>query len=585
MLESLKKLNWFFKKRKKDYIIGVSILMLTNVIVVTTPLVIGKAIDSIVSGKITYRLLMIYTIMLSALLISEYVLGYLWQYEIFKNAVLIEKELVSKIMRKFLKMKSPFYEKYNTGDLMARSSSDIKEIQELTGFGVLAISDGIGFSFAILISMCVFVSWKLTIASILPFPILALLINFLGKYLHQSYMEYQSEFSNMNDKVLEYVSGVRVVRAYVMENRTGESFSQTTEKTRNKMIKSGFFSDAVMPLAIVFMTISNAIAIAYGTMLIMDGQITVGLLISFNIYLNFLSWPMFAIGEFMNIAQRGTSSINRIDEIMQESNAYDEIQKTPLKGDIDKILFENYSFSYPSSSSKNLKNINLEIKNGQTIGIVGKTGSGKTTLVKQLLKQYEMGLGNLCINDIMIKNIQDKDLMKKIGYVSQDNILFSKSIRENIFFALEDNFKDEEKLLNSIRLSDFEKDIFSLPNGLDTLVGERGVAVSGGQKQRISIARALIKDPQLLILDDSLSAVDSKTEYKIIENIRKNRKNKTTIIVTHRLSATQHADNIIVLENGEIVESGTHDELIKKGGWYMQQYNTQRLEDKENGEY
>lgn len=585
MLESLKKLNWFFKKRKKDYIIGVSILMLTNVIVVTTPLVIGKAIDSIVGKDITYKLLIMYIIALVALLTSEYVLGYLWQYKIFKNAVLIEKELVSKIMRKLIKMKSPFYEKYNTGDLLARSSSDIKEIQELTGFGVLAISDGIGFSLAILFSMCVFVSWKLTIASILPFPILALLINYLGKYIHQSYMEYQSEFSNMNDKTLEYVSGVRVVRAYVMEKRTGESFNQTTEKTRKKMIKSGIFSDSIMPIVIVFMTISNAIAIAYGTILIMNKEMTVGLLISFNIYLNFLSWPMFAIGEFMNIAQRGTSSISRIDEIMQESNAHDEVDKNSFKQDIDKIVFQNYNFSYPSSSSKNLNNINLEIKNGQTIGIVGKTGSGKTTLVKQLLKQYEMGSGILSINDIMVKNIKDKDLMEKIGYVSQDNILFSRSIRENIFFALEDDYIDEEKLLRAIRLSDFEKDVFSLPNGLDTLVGERGVAVSGGQKQRISIARALIKDPQLLILDDSLSAVDSKTEYKIIENIRKERKNKTTIIVTHRLSATQHADNIIVLENGEIVETGTHDELIEKGGWYMEQYNIQRLEDAENGEY
>lgn len=577
MIGELKKLQWFFKEKGKDYFIGISLLMLTNVIVVLFPWILGHAVDAIVKKSLTKETLIQYMLILFIVLVVEYILGYLWQYKIFKNAILIQKELVSIILRKLMKMKAPFYEKYNTGDLMARATTDIQEIQELMGYGVLTASDAIGFSLSILFAMCVVVSWKLTIVSILPLPLMALAVQYNGKWLHKRYNDYQSAFAEMNDKTLEQVTGVRVVRAYVMEKRISKLYEQTVEKVRQKQLLANILSGLFAPITGGVMVLSTTIAIGYGTFLILNQEISVGNLISFNLYLNYLVWPMFAIGEFINTAQRGTSSIKRVDEILSEKNTDDSIEKKPFQETIHQIHFDKYDFQYPTSPNLNLKKIHLHIQDGQTIGIVGQTGSGKTTLIRQLLKEYDYGNGELTINNHNIQTIAIEELASKIGYVSQDNILFSRTIRENITFGTDTD--DHDKLMSAIRAADFEKDLFSLPLGLETLVGERGVAVSGGQKQRISIARALLKDPQLLILDDALSAVDAKTEHKIIENIRQNRKDKMTIITTHRLSAVEHADQIIVLEQGEIIEQGTHLELIRQGGWYSEQYTIQRLED------
>jgi ABC superfamily ATP binding cassette transporter, ABC protein len=289
---------------------------------------------------------------------------------------------------------------------------------------------------------------------------------------------------------------------------------------------------------------------------------------------------MYAIGDFINTAQRGTTSIERIYEVLEEDDDVENKKITRNIDGFDNIKFSDYTFRYPNSKNVNLQGIDLEITRGKTIGIVGRTGSGKSTLIKQLLKEYPVGDGNISIDDLSIREVQKSSLMNEIGYVSQDNILFSKTIRENILMGKKS--ASEEELFEVIRISDLLRDVDLFANKMDTLVGERGVAISGGQKQRISIARAVIKDPYLLIMDDSLSAVDSRTEAEIIENIRKNRKNKTTIIVTHRLSAVSHADEIIVLDDGVIVERGTHEELILKDGWYNRQYHIQQMEEKED---
>ena len=582
MLDTFKKLNWFFKEHRRDYGIGVVILMLTNISTVLFPWVLGRSVDHILSGVLTSSLLLGDLGLLLFLLLFNYSMGYLWQYKIFKNAILIQRDLVSMMMKKFLGMKAPFFEKYSTGDLMARATGDVKEIQELVGFGIFALADGIGFSVAILLSMCFLVSWRLTLVSILPFPFMAFAMKLLGKYLHDRFNEYQVAFAQMNDRTLEYISGVRVVRAYGMEDRSVERFKRYIGDAAEKLLRSNVISTGFMPIANLFMTISMALAVGYGTILISQGEMTLGGLVSFNFYLNYLGWPMFALGEFVNIAQRGASSIERVHEVLGEKNDSDEYKKEALSGRIERILFRDYSFTYPNARTRSLDEINLTLVGGKTLGIVGRTGSGKSTLVKQLLKEYAVGEGALFFNSLRLENIEEQSLMKRIGYVSQENILFSRSIRENILFGTDT--QDEEKLRNSIRMADFEKDVFSLPQGLETMVGERGVAVSGGQKQRISIARALMREPELLILDDALSAVDAKTEHRIIENIRRTRQGKTNLIVTHRLSAVEHADHIIVMDNGRIIEEGTHTSLIEAGGWYREQYDIQRLEDEKNVE-
>jgi len=321
---------------------------------------------------------------------------------------------------------------------------------------------------------------------------------------------------------------------------------------------------------------SYTIGLGFGAYLVFHNQLTLGELVSFNVYLGMLIWPMFAIGELINIMQRGNASLDRVQETLSYQPDVTDPSKPNTVDKPDSIMFEDVSFKYPSSHVDNLKQINIELKRGETLGIVGKTGSGKTTFIKQLLREYPLGVGALKVSDVSLNDQTLETTRGWIGYVPQDHVLFSKTVRENIYFGRTD--ATNEDLEKAIELADFKKDIDMLPEGLETLVGEKGIALSGGQKQRISIARALIKNPEILILDDSLSAVDAKTEKKIIENIRSERVGRTTIISTHRMSAVQHADRIIVLDDGEIIEAGTHEQLMESDGWYHEQFERQQVQ-------
>lgn len=582
MWSEIKKLGWFIKERRVHYLIGIICLQIVNLLVVFPPILIGRALDAIAKGGLTASKLFWFVGLMLLIVTTEYLLSCVWAYKIFQNSILVDRTLRGRMMSKILRMPRTFFERFSSGDLMARATSDIDAISELFGFGVFALSDGIGYLGTNLLAMGFLISWKLTIVSVLPLPILAILTNHIGKYIHRLFTEQQKAFSEMNDEVLEQVNGIRVVRSYVLEEQSVAHFEKTTEKLFKRSLKTELVSGSFWPATKIFTSISYAIAIIYGTGMVVGGEITLGQLISFNVYLNYLIWPMFALGEFMNVAQRGTTSIERIYEVLRARDNEHEKGTVALDGSIESIRFQNYSFRYPTSTTPALKNIDLQTKKGQTIGIVGKTGSGKSTLIKQLLKEYPVGEGELCISEDPIGTIERSSLMERIGYVSQDNVLFSKSIRENILMGKED--AEEEQLRAIIRLSDLSRDIEQFADGMDTLVGERGIAISGGQKQRISIARALIKDPEILLMDDSLSAVDSRTEARIIKNIREDRKGKTTWIATHRLSAVSHADEIIVLEDGMIRERGTHEELIALGGWYEEQYKIQQMEEADDDE-
>lgn len=575
MFKQLRKLNWFFKERAKPYAFGIVTLQITNLIAVIPPILIGKAVDNVANTTIDDKKLMIFVIYMILLLISEYIFGYLWSYNIFHNAIIIDLRLRVAMMKKILKMPKPFFEKFSSGDLMSRSTSDIDTLGELLGYGTLAICDSIGYLGANIIAMGMTISWRLTFFAVLPLPILLYLNTKIGDKIYTLYSDQQEALSNMNDEVLENINGVRVVRSYVLEKQSMDNFKKTTDEVFEKSLKTEIVTAIFMPMTKIFTTISYAIAIGYGSILIGQNVITVGELIAFSVYLGYIVWPMFAMGDFINMYGRANTSIERIYEVLEEENELKTDEQVKIY-DIKNIKFENYSFQYPKSKTLNLKNIDLQIKKGNTLGIVGRTGSGKSTLIKQILREYVSGTGTLNIDDIKIENIEKNVLNAMIGYVSQENILFSKSVRENILLGKKD--ATDEEVMNAIQLADFTKDLHTLVDGMNTMVGERGVSISGGQKQRIAIARALIKNPNILILDDSLSAVDSRTQSKIIENIRENRKDKTTIIVTHRLSAVMHADEIVVLDSGKIIEHGTHEQLLAKGGWYNKQYNIQQLE-------
>jgi ATP-binding cassette subfamily B multidrug efflux pump len=577
MFTVLKKLAWFFRMNWKRYTIAIGLLIIVGIIDVIPPKLIGYAIDGIHMGTLTGSKLFQLLVFWGALIIAGYGLSYIWLYQLFGGAFVLERDLRSRLMRQLLRMTPTFYERNRTGDLMARATNDLQAVSTTAGFGILTFVDSTLFMLTILGMMGFFISWKLTIAAILPLPIMAVAITIYGGRIHERFIRAQDAFGQMNDRVLETIAGVRVIRAFVQEKASEQSFKTMTDDVFRKNIAVALIDALFEPTVKVLVGVSYLIGLCYGGYMVFHSELTLGELVSFNTFLGMLIWPMFAIGELMNIMQRGNASLDRVNETLGYKP---DVKESPNATTLllpNTISFKGVTFRYPSSSIDNLVNISFHLKRGQTLGIVGRTGSGKTTLLKQLLREYPLGQGTIAVSDTPIEQLTMDTVHGWIGYVPQEPILFSKTVKENIMFGRSQG--TEKELVQALELAAFRKDVEFLPNGLETLVGERGVALSGGQKQRVSIARALYVDPEILMLDDALSAVDAKTEAEIIRGIRSERAGKTTLITTHRLSAVQHADWILVLDEGYIVEEGTHEQLVALGGWYKEQYDRQQLEE------
>lgn len=576
MLSVLSKLGWFFKLCWKRYTVGVVFLILEGVLEIIPPKLIGMAIDEIHLGTLTKQSLTELLLFYGGLMIVIYVLTYVWRYQIFGGSFLVERILRSRLMEHFLKMTSTFFEKHRTGDLMARATNDLGAISVTAGFGVLTMVDSSVYMSVVILAMGFTISWKLTLAAMLPLPLLAMAISYFGRLIHERFTAAQAVFGEMNDYVLESVSGVRVIRAFVQEEADRERFLNLTDDVYKKNVAVAKIEALFEPANKVLIGLSYMIGLGYGAYLVFHNQITLGELVSFNVYLGLMIWPMFAIGELINVMQRGRASLERVNATLAYQPDVEDADSTVTVGNLDAIVFDRVTFRYPMSAVDNLQDIRLRIRKGETLGIVGRTGSGKTTLLKQLLREYPSGGGKITVSGVPLELISLMELHGWIGYVPQDQMLFSRTVRENILFG--NKHATEEQLQKVLELSAFRKDVEHLPAGLDTLVGEKGVSLSGGQKQRISIARALLIDPQILLLDDALSAVDAKTEAQIIGNIRRERAGKTTFIVTHRLSAVEYADWIIVLDDGRIAEEGTHQQLLAGNGWYKEQFERQQIE-------
>ncbi|MBM7540212.1 ABC transporter transmembrane domain-containing protein [Amphibacillus cookii] len=572
------KLAWFFKDHWVRYTIAIIALITVSFIELIPPRLVGMTIDLIQFNELTREKLMMIIFIFVILMVLNYTIMFIWDYNLFGGAILLERQIRSRLMEHFLKMSPKFYSKNRTGDLMARSTNDLKAIMTTSGFGILTLVDSTVFMSFIVLMMGFSINWNLTIAALIPMPIMAVIVYKYGQVIHQRFTDAQDAFSELNNYTLESIRGVRVIRAFVQEQRDQQRFSAMTETVFQKNKAVAQMEAYFEPTVKILVGLSYTIGLGYGTLMVMNHQISIGDLVSFNVYLGMMIWPMFAIGELINIMQRGNASLDRVEAIFkQKPDVVDPDQPVQISK-LENIIFKDVDFSYPESDDIQLKHINLTIKSGQTIGIVGKTGAGKTTLFKQLLREYPPPFGQLTINGHPINAFSLDDTRSWIGYVPQEHILFSKTVKENLVFGCGE--KSLEQINHVLASTSLKSDIDALPEGLDTVVGESGVTLSGGQKQRISLARALLMDPEIIILDDSLSAVDGKTETTIINHLKQERAGKTTLIAAHRLSAVKHADQIIVIDKGRIIEHGTHQQLIEKGGWYKEQFDIQQMERK-----
>ncbi len=490
---------------------------------------------------------------------------------------LIEHDLRGEIFSHYEKLHQAFYKKNNTGDLMARVTEDVSKVRMYIGPAVMYGINLIFLMVMVIYSM-IQVNLELTLYSLIPLPILSLSIYYVTNIINKRSEDIQKQLSVLNSLAQEVYSGIRVVKSYVQEKAMGDYFSQETEKYREKSMKMVTIDAIFRPLMLILIGASTIITVYVGGLLMIDGSISAGNITEFIIYINMLTWPVTSIGWVASIVQQSSASQKRINEFLKtKPEIYDA--KTASLHDVNgDIEFKNVSFVYPDSGIKALDNISFNIKKGEKLAIVGKTGSGKTTIADLLLRMYDVSEGKILIDGKDIKDFTLSNIRNQTGYVPQDVFLFSDSVANNISFGKAD--------ADRLRIEEFAKyaavydDIISLPNGFDTQIGERGVTLSGGQKQRISIARALIKEPQIIILDDCLSAVDSKTESEITSYLKKICNDKTMIIITHRLYSSLHFDKIIVLDNGVITASGTHDDLMALGeGYYFEMFEKQNLEE------
>lgn len=579
MFDVMLKLKDFFTKYKKDYIISFLTMIASNLFSVFIPYLIGQLIDYIVRDELTLNLLIRIVGVFLFSLIASYIFEFIWSYYLFTGAAKLQRNMRDNLMAHFLNMRSIFFEKYRVGDLMARSTQDVRAIADTAGYGMMVLMNATLFLTTIIGMMGISVSWRLTLFSLLPLALLAYAFDKLGNEVEQRFSVAQESFSSLNNDVLEVVDGIRVIRAYVKEADYVQKFRDQTESMLKKNNRVADINAMFMPLVKIITSICTVISFGYGAFLVYEGALSVGNIVAFQMYLSMIVWPIISIGELTNVLRQGSSAMHRVEDVLDTTDDMEEDGIKIIENSND-ITMRGLNFQYPTSHEMNLSHIDIRIPKGKMLGIVGKTGAGKTTLLRQFLRQYPLGEGEFRYGENEVLNYQRRQVQGLIGYVPQDHVLFSRSVRDNIAFGK--GQATDQEILDSIRIAAFDEDLLKMDEGLDTMIGEKGVSISGGQKQRISLARALIKNPEILILDDALSAVDAKTEQKIISNIQKVRANKTTIISTHRLSTVKEADEIIVLEDGQIIERGNHEELLSLQGWYYEQYLRQEL--KEGGQ-
>ncbi|QVK20500.1 ABC transporter ATP-binding protein [Mycoplasmatota bacterium] len=582
-----KTLNKYYIRFFHFFLIGITALILIDFFQLKIPEVVRGVIDGLTEGTMTKELIVDSVKMLFTYALIIVVGRFIWRYFILGASRRIEFGVRNEMFKHCEKLDQEFYQKNKTGGLMAYFINDLEAVRMSIGFGTIMVVDA-AFLGSLAFYKMIRIDVKMTLIAVSPLILLAIIAGFLSRLLHKRFRLRQEAFEQMSDFVNENMSGIQVIKAFAREPKEIIEFLKANENNRSKTFS---FMKLVVVVEIMmrfFITVIVIIILAYGGNLIKNtigtaSEFTIGMLFEYISYFMAMIWPMIAVVRVIQINSSGKASLERINNILNEDvKVKDEevVDVEEIRGDIQ---FKNLTFSYPGSEVKQLVNVSFEIKKGETVGIIGRTGCGKTTLVDLLMRVYNIQSNSLFIDGIDIMRLPIRELRRSIGYVPQDGFLFSDNLYNNIALGIDRNGDYFDKVIKAAILSDVNKNIQEFKEGYETVIGERGVTLSGGQKQRVAIARALIKDPSILILDDSVSAVDTKTEETILENLGNVRSGKTTIVIAHRISSIKNADKIILMDEGKVLDVGTHMELISRCELYLDIVNRQKLEDEIEG--
>ena len=572
-MRELLRLTKYFKKYRFRIIIGIFFLMIIDLLQLAVPRVLKAAIDALSLGRATFHILGVYFLYIMMIAFGIAVGRFVWRYLLIGSSRRIERELRTDLYNHITTLDLSTFDIMKTGDLMAHATNDVNAVRQAIGFGLVILTDIIILGVASLVMMLL-ISPRLTLLALIPFPIIAFFSTKFGSLIHRLFEKVQEQFSALTERVRENLSGIRVVKIFVQEEPEIKRFDKMSTEYVGKNLSLvrvwGLFFPVIFSLAAT----GEMIVLGFGGHAVILGQITIGSFVAFVAYLQTLVWPMIAIGQAINMFQRGAASQGRINRILDIKPAILSGKREigPLKG---AIVFRGVNFNYPGKKGPALRDINLTVQPREFIGVTGPIGSGKTSMVSLLLRLYEFQEGNIRLDGIDIREMDLADLRHNIAYVPQDTFLFSDTIRENITFG--NRSARTEDIERVARTSQIYDEIVQFPAGFDTVIGERGVTLSGGQKQRIALARALLLDRPILILDDAISAVDAETEKKILADLQDEITRHTSIVISHRLFAIQDAAKIIVIDQGRIVETGRHADLIKARGLYFEIYTQQQI--------
>lgn len=564
-------------RHRLRYGVGVASLLIVDMGNLSVPWLIGRFIDEAKAQRLDTATLWRYVGLLVAIASVVAVFRYLWRMNIFGTARMVEFELRDRLFRHLQRMSARFYQRHSIGDLMAHATNDLGAIRGVLGEGIMAGADAVIMVSLTLVAMAGTIHWQLTLAALVPLPLLILFEWGLGRSIHLRFKAVQAAFGTLSERVQESLAGARVIKAFAQEQATTERFRQDNGAYYERYMALTRLNALNDPVITLLGGLSTVIALAYGGVLVLQGELTIGQFVAFNSYLGMLVWPMLATGWVINLVQRGTASLARIQLLLEElPDVADAPAAQAPEAWLGQLEIRNLSFRYAPELPEVLQGISVSLHPGQTLGIVGRTGSGKSTLANLIVRVYEPPEGTVFLDGRDVRTLRLQALRDAVGYVPQDGFLFSSTIAENIAFVPQPH--ERAAVLRAAQVAQLSAEVDDMPHGFETMLGERGITLSGGQRQRVSIARAVLKDAPMLVLDDCLSAVDTATEARILAELRPLMAQRTTIIISHRVSALQHADQILVLSEGRVVERGSHAELLALEGEYRRLYDRQAIE-------